>query len=51
MNLLGKFSESNSLLILYMRDGKPHRTMVLLSSFEGIPASAYLAMRRITSRG
>lgn len=34
MNLLDKFTESNSLLVLYMRDGKPYRTMVLLSSFK-----------------
>jgi hypothetical protein len=34
MNLLDKFSESNSLLVLYMRNGKPYRTMVLLSSFK-----------------
>jgi hypothetical protein len=34
MNLLDKFTESNSLLVLYMRNGKPYRTMVLLSSFK-----------------
>jgi hypothetical protein len=34
MNLLDKFNESTSLLVLYMRDGKPYRTMVLLSSFK-----------------
>jgi len=34
MNLLDKFTESSALLILYMREGKPYRTMVLLSSFK-----------------
>ena len=34
MHLLDKFLESDSLLLLYMRDGKPYRTMVLLSSFK-----------------
>jgi len=34
MNLLNKFMASTSLLILYMREGKPYRTMVLLSSFK-----------------
>lgn len=34
MNLLDKFTESDSLLVLYIREGKPYRTMVLLSSFK-----------------
>lgn len=34
MNLLDKFLNSDSVLILYRRAGKPYRTMVLLSSFK-----------------
>jgi len=34
MNLLDKFNQSSSLLVLYMKEGKPYRTMVLLSSFK-----------------
>jgi invasion protein IalB len=34
INLLDKFTESNALLVLYMKNGKPYRTMVLLSSFK-----------------
>lgn len=34
MNLLDKFLGSDHLLILYMRDGKPYRTMIILSSFK-----------------
>jgi hypothetical protein len=34
MHLLDKFLASDSLLILYMKDGKPYDTMVLLASFK-----------------
>lgn len=34
MNLLDKFLGSDHLLILYLKDGKAYRTMVLLSSFK-----------------
>ncbi|HWR52659.1 MAG TPA: hypothetical protein VN428_16235 [Bryobacteraceae bacterium] len=34
MNLLDKFLTSDHLLILYMKDGKAYRTMVILSSFK-----------------
>jgi hypothetical protein len=34
MDLLDKFLNSDHLLVLYMRDGHPYRTMVILSSFK-----------------
>ena len=34
MDLLEKFLNSDSVLILYMKNGKPYRTMILLSSFK-----------------
>lgn len=34
MNLLDKFMTADFLWILYLRDGKPFRTLVLLSSFQ-----------------
>jgi len=34
MNLIDKFLNSDTLLIHYMKNGKPYRTMVLLSSFK-----------------
>jgi hypothetical protein len=34
MDLLSKFLNSDSVLILYMKDHKPYRTMILLSSFK-----------------
>ena len=33
-DLLEKFLDSDSVLILYLKNGKPYRTMVLLSSFK-----------------
>jgi hypothetical protein len=34
INLMDTFLQSDSLLVLYVRDGKPYRAMVLLSSFQ-----------------
>lgn len=34
MDLLDKFLNANHAMLLYVRDGKPYRTMVLLSSFK-----------------
>ena len=34
IDLLDKFLNSNALLILYMKGGRPYRTMVLLSAFK-----------------
>ena len=34
MDLLDRFLNSDHLLLLYMKEGKPYRTMVILSSFK-----------------
>lgn len=34
LNLLDKFLNSNHMLLLYVKDGRSYRTMVLLSSFK-----------------